>query len=658
MKSLFVLKREARQLFLVALVLFAISAGFSSCKKYLDIVPDNVATLDNAFKLRNEAEKFLFTCYSYLPRSGDGWFNPGLTSADEIWYPQNAQTHWHPIFRIALGQQNVDAPLFDEWAGARKSPDGRHDYLKIWSGIRNCNIMIENLADNAKVPDLTSTERSRWIGEAMFLKAYYHYYMLRMYGPIPIMNKSVDIDQIQTGEIKRRPIDECVTYISALLDSAVTKLPSKIADENSEMGRATAPIALAVKAKLLVMAASPLFNGNTDFTALRNKEGEALFNATADPKKWEKARDAVKAAIEAAEALGAKLYTYTNDVYNLSAGTKVQLNVRNAITQKWNSEVIWGNTMPDGGYFVNQSLCMPPVERNSNKDHFTFQGVWAPPIKMAKLFYTANGVPIDEDKTLDFNNYEQLRTAVTAERFNIEPGFVTARLNFDREPRFYADLGFDGGIWYMKDGNTAGSDINTYYVKAKNTDAAGFGHFTNWGETGYFVKKLVNWESSTQGSVINWKNYPWPEIRLADLYLLYAEVLNEVTAGSQMAIEYVDRVRARAGLKGVQESWTSYSNNPGKFTMQAGLRQIIHRERAIELMFEGQRFWDLRRWKEAPDELNKNITGWNILGKTSDTYYKERVVFNQRFIAPRDYFWPIGNYDTRRNPSLVENLGW
>jgi hypothetical protein len=75
-------------------------------------------------------------------------------------------------------------------------------------------------------------------------------------------------------------------------------------------------------------------------------------------------------------------------------------------------------------------------------------------------------------------------------------------------------------------------------------------------------------------------------------------------------------------------------------------------------MFEGQRFWDLRRWKEASDELNKNITGWNIFGKTADTYYKERVVFGQRFIAPRDYFWPIGNYDTRRNPNLVENLGW
>lgn len=658
MKFPIVNKKGNRQLRLSALVLLAISIGLASCKKYLDVVPDNVATLDNVFKLRSEAEKFLFTCYSYMPRNGDGWFNPGLTSADEIWYPQSTQTHWHPIFRLALGQQNVDAPLFDEWAGARKSPDGRHDYLRIWSGIRNCNIMIENLRNNAKVPDLTSTERMRWTGEATFLKAYYHYYMLRMYGPIPIMDQSVNIDQIQTGELKRRPVDECVNYISGLLDTASKMLPSKITDENNEMGRATVPMTLALKAKLWAMAASPLFNGNPDFAALRNREGEALFSAVPDPKKWEKARDAAKAAIESAEALGARLYTYTNDVYNLSEQTKVQLNVRNAITQKWNAEVIWGNTQPDGGYFVNQSLCMPPVERNTNKDHFTFQGVWAPPLKMAKLFYTANGVPIDEDKTLDFNNYEQLRTAEAGEKYYIETGFTTARLNFDREPRFYADLGFDGGIWYMKDGNAAGSDINTYYVKAKNTEAAGFGHVANWSETGYFVKKLVNWESSTHGSAISWKAYPWPEVRLADLYLLYAEALNEVTPASPTAIEYLDKVRTRAGLKGVRESWGLYSNNPAKFTTQVGLRQIIHRERTIELMFEGQRFWDLRRWKEAPEELNKNITGWNILGKTADTYYHERVVFNQRFVAPRDYFWPIGNYDTRRNPNLVENLGW
>ncbi|HJT72742.1 MAG TPA: RagB/SusD family nutrient uptake outer membrane protein, partial [Chitinophaga sp.] len=642
-------KKRTRYSIAVILVL-ALAAGISSCKKYLDVVPDNVAVLENAFKLRVEAEKYLFTCYSYMPKNGDGWYNAALTSADEIWYPQTDQNHWHAAFRIAQGQQNVDLPLFDEWAGLRKGGTGnkRFDHQKMWVGIRNCNIFLENISDMSKVPDITPDERSTWIGEGMFLKAYYLFYMLRMYGPIPLVKENIPIDaEIENTFSKRMPVDSCVNYISSLLDSAAARLPERIQDENTQLGRATKPIALSVKARLWVMAASPLFNGNPDYANFTDKEGVHLFNPSVDAGKWVKARDAVKAAIESAEKNGFALYKYTNDVFNLNAATKIQLNIRNAMTQKWNVEHVWGNSQM---YFANQALCMPPMERGSNTDRGTLQGVWAPPIKIAKMFYTKNGVPIDEDKTLNFSNYEQLRTATTDERYYIEPNFVTARLNFDREPRFYADLGFDGGIWYQKDGNSTGSDINTFYVKAKNTERAGFGHYINWSETGYFVKKLVSWESTTNStSSPTWRSYPWPEMRMADLYLLYAEASNEVDPASSVAIEYLDKVRERAGLPGVVTSWSQYSNNPTKFASQDGLRKIIHQERGIELVFEGQRFWDLRRWKEADEELNKDITGWNITGKTADSYYKERLIFSQNFVAPRDYFWPIGNYDTRRN---------
>jgi hypothetical protein len=643
----------------IGLFIAIFCSNLCSCRNYLDVVPDNISTMDNVFKLRNEAEKYLFTCYSYMPKNGDGWYNPGLTSADEIWYPQNDQTTWHAAFRIAQGQQNAAAPLFDEWAGARKGGSGntRFDYQKTWTGIRNCNIMLENMYDMSRVPDMSTTERARWIGEAVFLKAYYHYYMLRMYGPIPLVDKNIPVDaEIENTTVARVPVDSCVNYIARLLDTAAERLPERILDENTELGRATKPIALALKGKLLVMAASPLFNGNSDFASLKNRDGKSLFNPAFDARKWERARDAVKAAIESAEQNNFVLYEYKNDVYSLNDTTKVQLNIRNAVTQRWGVEHVWANSQM---YFANEALCIPPMERGSNTNRSQLRGLWAAPIKIAKLFYSANGVPIEEDKTLNFSNYEQLRTAVTKERFNIEPGFQTARLNYDREPRFYADLGFDGGVWYQKDGNATSSDVNTFYVKAKNTEKAGFGDFVNWNETGYFIKKLLSWESTTAGTAApTFRSYPWPEIRLADLYLLYAEALNEAEPASVKAIEYLDKVRKRAGLKGVVQCWTGFSSNPAKYTTQDGLRQIIHRERAIELVFEGHRFWDLRRWKEAPEELNKDITGWNIYGKTADTYYKERVVFSQKFVGPRDYFWPIGNYDTRRNSKLVENLGW
>jgi len=636
---------------------FLLSAALifaNSCEKFLDIVPDNVATIESAFKLRQEAEKYLFACYSYLPKNGDGWYNAGLATADEIWYPQNDQSTWHAAFRIAQGWQNKSAPYFDEWGGARKGGGGGDDYRKIWRGINQCNIFIENMQDLNKVRDIDPFERERWIGEAEFLKAYYHYYMLRMYGPIPVMRNSIDIDA-EDIFTRRQPVDVCVDYIAALLDSSYEKLPMKITDENTELGRITQTIALAVKAKLLVMAASPLFNGNPDLASFTDNEGTALFNATHDPQKWARARDACKEAIDLAEMNGHALYTYTNDVHQLSDTMKIQMNIRNAITTWWSPEVIWGHS---NSYFNNEFMCIPPLERGSNFDRFSLRGVWAPPMKIAKMFYTSNGVPIEEDKVFNFTDYAELRTATDADKYYIEPNFVTARLHFDREPRFYADLGFDGGIFYMQD-SPSGSDEDTYYVKAKNVENAGYGHFQNYSETGYFLKKLINWRSTTRGQTNpTWLGYPWPMIRLADLYLLYAETLNEVQGGSSEAILYLDKVRERAGLRGVVESWTNYAINPSKYTTQEGLRNIIQRERSIEMVFEGERLWDLKRWKLAAEVLNEDITGWNIFGKTTESFYQERYVFRQTFITPRDYFWPIGDYDTRRNPNLVENPGW
>jgi hypothetical protein len=644
--------------------IFLMTMGASvitSCKKFLDVVPDNVVTVDHAFKLRNEAEKYLFTLYSYLPKSGDGWYNPGFMAGDEIWLPEESETHWHPIFKIARGLQNKETPYFDEWRGISKGNNATNDHRKIWQAVRQCNIFLENMRDMTRVPDITDYERERWIGEAEFLKAFYHFYMLRQYGPIPVMDKNINVDgDVASSYSKRMPVDSCVNYIARLLDSAAIKLPVTISDEINELGRVTQPIALAVKAKLLVTAASPLFNGNTDYAGLLDAEGNALFNTTFDPGKWQKAKDAVQAAIQAAEANLSTLYEFQSAQAQVpvSDTIKRQLSIRNAVTGRWNKEHIWANAQ---SYFVNEALCMPPMERSQRGGvstiRFELQGVWGAPIKIAKMFYTKNGVPIDEDNTLNFANIEELRTATNAERFYIEPGFVTSRLNYDREPRFYASLGFDGGVWYQFDATANGSDNSNYFVKAKNQEKAGLGHFSNWNETGYFIKKLVHWESVTNART-TWKQYPWPEIRLADLYLLYAEALNEVEPASNTAIQYIDKIRQRAGLKGVVESWTNYSNNPGKYASQQGLREIIHRERLIELAFEGHRFWDLRRWKKAYSELNKDITGWTILGKTNETYYKERLVFSQRFMAPRDYFWPIGNYDIRRNPLLVENPGW
>ena len=292
-------------------------------------------------------------------------------------------------------------------------------HLKIWRGIRHCNIFLENMKDLNNVPDISLSERERWIGEVEFLKAYYHYYMLRMYGPIPIVDQSYGLD-VEDQMQKRMPVDDCVNYISNLLDVAIPKLPPRIVEENTQLGRITQPIAYAVKAKLLVMAASPLFNGNPDYATFKDKDGVLLFNPVYDPNKWVKARDAAKEAIDKAEEQGFKLYQYTVDPLNLSAETKTQLSIRNAVTQRWGDEHVWALS---NSYMNNEFMGMPPTERGTNSNRGQLRGLWAAPLKIAKMFYTKNGVPIEEDATLNFGNYLEVRRATAAERFNIEPNY-------------------------------------------------------------------------------------------------------------------------------------------------------------------------------------------------------------------------------------------
>src|SRR5690606_2405032 len=206
--------------------------------------------------------------------------------------------------------------------------------------------------------------------------------------------------------------------------------------------------------------------------------------------------------------------------------------------------------------------------------------------------------------------------------------YTTVRFNVDREPRYYANLGFDGGVWY---GQGKFDADDTWYVSSKKGEPAANIANDSYNSTGIWPKKYVNYVNVIQSNTYSRENYPWPIIRLANLYLLYAEALNEVNGPSNEVYYYLDLIRQRAGLPGVVDAWTAYSTNPTKPSTKEGLREIIHRERAIELMFEGQRFRDLRRWKKAIDELNQPITAWDIDQVTPAGYYREKVLYQQTF---------------------------
>jgi len=620
-----------------ALVIFALFA-LTACKKYLDVVPDNVATIDNAFTMRAQAIKYLFTCYSYMPIQSDLSDDPGIEGGDEIWDVAGKGAY----FGIAKGLQSKVSPLGDRW-------------VQLYQALRDCNIFLENIG---KVPDMDQAEKDRWIAEVKFLKAYYHFYLVRMYGPIPLVKENLPIDaDVNQVKVSRAPVDSCFKYIVSLLNEATPNLPPVILDPGSEAGRITQPISLALKAKVLVTAASPLFNGNTDQAPLKNPDGTQLFNQKFSKVKWDSAAVACKTAIDACQQAGITLYNFVPGVSqsNLSQTIKTQLSIRNSLTEKWNSEIIWANTQSLAATTTLQKQAATWWDP-ALLDGTTVKGEFSPPLKIAEMFYTKNGVPINEDKTWNYSNRYTLRRATDAEKLLIKKDYTTAYLNFDREPRFYADLGFDGGIWYGQGKYDDSQDL--FYLEAKYKERNGFGKIGYGTVTGYYVKKYVNYQNvigtGTAYSVIT---YPFPIIRLSDLYLLYAEALNESAGPTADVYDYVNQVRARAGLGTVQDSWTTYSNNPTKFTTTDGMRAIIHQERLIELAFESQRFWDLKRWKEAASTINNPVRGWDLLQPVAADYYRPVIIYNQTF-GLKDYFWPIKDDNIVKNRNLVQNLGW
>ncbi len=627
----------------------------TACKKnFLDVVPDNVATLDNAFTMRSEAEKYLATCYSYLPNDGDPVGNVAYLAGDEFWlaYPPASitATNWN----IARGNQNVVRPYGNIWDGDGVEQNVRYDNM--FTGIRTCNTFLENVGDVKKIPDLTSDERARWLGEIKFLKAYYHFLLLRQYGPIPIMDKSIPVNAPLTEtKVRRQPVDSVVNYISNLLDDATADLPVALLTPSTELGRITKAIALSIKAKVLVLGASPLFNGNQDYITFKDKQGTQLINTTYSIEKWQRAAAAGAAAIKACEDAGIYLYKFINTTgFNLTPQTVTQMSIRNAVCEKWNQEWIWANA--ESSTWQLQYSSMAHIDPN-NSGNSSIYGTLGPTMAVVRQFYTKNGVPITEDKTLDYSNANALRTAVNSERIDFVEGYQTARINYDREPRFYADLGFDGGRWYMQN-SPSRTDENTWSAQLR---LGQFGAGVAVTITTYYPKKMVNWKFAYQSNnSSNIEDYPLPTMRLADLYLLYAEAQNEASGPSEEVYKYLNLIRERAGLPTIQNSWTNYSSNPGAFLSKEGLRTIIRNERNIELSFEGHRFWDLRRWKLAGTLLNGNITGWDRSGTADrpDLFYTPTTYFNMKFVVPRDYLWPIRESNLTVNENLVQNPGW
>jgi hypothetical protein len=336
-------------------------------------------------------------------------------------------------------------------------------------------------------------------------------------------------------------------------------------------------------------------------------------------------------------------------------------------------------------------------------------------LRVAEEFYTRNGIPIEEDdewinKWLggDFSQrYNYTTISVTpgsgvngvsslsedhkyylgayisktnvwnthgkiARSGNLQ---YTGKLHFYREPRFYAWIGCDRGIWEISVWpDTARASAFAHYVLATKY-GEDQGKYDNTGAarhvpSGYFAKKIVHpagIKNALEYYTIS-DDMTYPIIRLSDLYLLYAEVLNETKSTPDAEVyRWIDSVRLRAGLETVVDSWGKYAIPAAKSKPQSktGMREIIKRERMIELSFESIKFFDLLRWKDALNYLRQPVQGWNQNGggyddeqRNLDAYYRVTTYMNGTPFNARNYFWPISKISLRKNNNLVQNPGW
>ncbi|MDR1121652.1 MAG: RagB/SusD family nutrient uptake outer membrane protein [Dysgonamonadaceae bacterium] len=644
-----------------------------SCRDYLDVVPDNITTVDHAFNSRYQAEGFLYGLFSWLPAFANPGSNPALMGGDEIWFSIDGSGLSNLLWYLSQGRQGTNSPLANCWASSQNiynsttNPGGYglNGGKPLFTALRDCNIFLENVH---RPFDLTEEERIRWTGEALFLKAYFHFWLFRMYGPIPLMKENVVVDAVQ-NDVRpyREPVDEVVDYIASLLDSATLLLPESIEDIVNDMGRPTKAIALAVKAQLLTLAASPLFNGteeegaNPDYLDIADRRGISLFPQAYSAEKWQRAAQALKEAIDMADRARHRLYDFRTVnpglVSSLNEKTIQAMQVRGAATEKWNDEIIWGESRTNT--YSLQSACQPAFAAIHAAGGISSN--YAPTYRMVEQFYTKNGVPVEEDR--DWVNVDPLEmtTATAEDRFYIQQNYKTFRIYFDREARFYGSIVFSGGTLY---GNGRTADDNLWVTLGSGVE--GFGTLTpdknqrtfqRCPSTGYLCKKLLNFKSSIPltSSSFTPERYAFPIIRLADLYLMYAEALNEAGGPTPEVYEYIDSIRHRTGLRGVVESWRDHALEPDKPSTKAGMRDIIRRERLNELAFEGVRFWDLRRWKLAETYFNSKPIRGVVQDENGNISIQE--IYRLQY-SRRDYLWPIKVSNLANNPNLVQNYGW
>ena len=633
----------------------------TGCNDYLDLVPeDDILTIPKIFETRTGAARWKNDANAgFGTYAVDLNWNPALAGADEYTagdYARKGDGYISTLY-IADGLQTALSPINDIWT-----------YNGVYYYIRYCNTFLQYIGD---VYNLRPGELERWTAEIKALKAFYYFELVKRYGPIVLVPRNIGVyAPIEEQRQPRSPIDSCFKAITDLLDEAIPDLQVFAEKDAEQRSFFSKEAAMGLKARVLLYAASPLFNGGlSQYRNFTNKNGVQLFPAE-DKEKWRIAAEYTDEVIEYLENHGYKLVSGNTDKLTTLLNT-----MRDLECSVWAPN--WANSseavMMVAGYNNLYQHLLPRLGSTTSDIHYSsvVKGTLGTSIRMVNKFYTANGVPIEEDKTWVYGDgytMAQERNPVYTRVVPLATDVLALHLN--REPRFYATIAAPGLYWQRGVYDSYNMIVDSYRggefgLKQDRID----GNYMQ-NITGYYIKKGTRSEFNTasySSDITNFTANVHVVMRLAELYLIAAEAWNEYEgpngAHRSQIFDRLNAIRGRAGLPTVQDSWGRYGINPSKFNELVGLRDIIRRERTIELMFEGHRFWDVRRWGAAIDEgWNDKPQAWVVTAQTWQGFYNNYqgpvTVWDKAAFNPtRDYLFPIKSEEAMIS-GIVQNPGW
>lgn len=626
--------------------------SLSSCSDYLDKEPDDQLTLETVFENKTNMERWLAYIYNATPK----FYN--YDGADAVADELAPSVGWESQGFKAILYQNGN------WTSAS---GGVINYWETFPmRIRQAYIFIKYAH---ALPDVTEKEVNYMKAECRFFIAYFHAVMAMTYGAVPIIRDATEEITGETLLLKQEPFNTVVDWAANELLETSKLLPAYY-DEDNKYGRITSIICLAMRARLLTFAASPLVNGNQDpdMVNMKNCDGVSIFDSTFKPERWKTAVDANKLLIDEAEKAGHKLYIET-----IGDDVDAFQSYQNALMLRYNQgnmEILFPRTYDDAGYFdrqanprsmggagaigVTQSLVDAFFMNNGLVPITGYTNDGATPVINSESGYSETGYStVDESYKTTWMYATKGGTEQETEHVIVPKN--TYKMYCGREPRFYISVLYNEEYHWGKDKSNAKNKFANFFSGGED---GGPSHDSP--SAGYLIRKRVDPSAIPASSSGTYKKRQGVLYRLAEAYLSYAESLYEYsvamgtyTDNETEILDYINRVRYRAGIP-------QYGKGADQIPVtEAQLRDLIRRERRVELNCEagGIRFDDLRRWKEAETALNGKFYGMNALAKSTerDEYYKRTLYQTRRFIS---YWWPIPQDDIDKNTNLRQLPGW